>query len=285
MEWDKIRQEYETSELTLKLLAEKYCIKLGTLKSRKSREGWSRDATTKKVASKKEKVASSKKVATVYVENEDLTERQRLFCLYYVKIFNATQSAIKAGYSPDTAHVIGHENLRKPKIADEIRRLKGNMTQDVFVDAVDVLQKWIKIAFADITDFLTFGQKEVPVIGAFGPLKDDKGQPLTEIINYIDIKESNQVDGSILSEVKQGRDGISIKLADKMKALEKLSAYFDLFPDNFKRQIEEERLKLEHHKIFGSDQLEEYEDDGFEDALKGVTEEVWADDDSDESED
>lgn len=38
---------------------------------------------------------------------------------------NATMAAIKAGYSPESAHQIGHENLRKPEIAKEIRRLKG----------------------------------------------------------------------------------------------------------------------------------------------------------------
>jgi phage terminase small subunit len=77
--------------------------------------------------------------------------------------------------------------------------------------------------------------------------------------------------------VKQGRDGVSIKLADKMKALEKLSLYFDLFPDNFKRKIEEEKLKISHYKAFGPDEHEEYEDDGFLEALDGKIEEVWDD--------
>ncbi|AUO14788.1 phage terminase small subunit [Priestia megaterium] len=59
MNWDAIRKEYETSDITLKALAEKHEIKLGTLKSRKSREGWERDATStpKKVATSKKKDA------------------------------------------------------------------------------------------------------------------------------------------------------------------------------------------------------------------------------------
>lgn len=60
MNWESIRKEYETSSITLKALAEKHDIKLGTLKSRKSREDWSRDAT-KKDATKKKKVATTKK--------------------------------------------------------------------------------------------------------------------------------------------------------------------------------------------------------------------------------
>ncbi|WP_026582135.1 phage terminase small subunit [Bacillus sp. J33] len=59
MNWDEIRKEFETSKITLKALAEKHDIKIGTLKSRKSREGWSRDPT-KKDATKKQKVATLK---------------------------------------------------------------------------------------------------------------------------------------------------------------------------------------------------------------------------------
>lgn len=56
--WDAIRQEWESSNITLKELAEKHGVKLGTLKSRKSREGWSKVATQKD-ATKSKKVATS----------------------------------------------------------------------------------------------------------------------------------------------------------------------------------------------------------------------------------
>lgn len=48
MDWNEIRKEWETTDITLAELAEKHGVKLGTLKSRKSREKWSRDATKKK---------------------------------------------------------------------------------------------------------------------------------------------------------------------------------------------------------------------------------------------
>lgn len=206
-------------------------------------------------------------------ENNGLTEKQRLFCIYYVKNFNATQAAIKAGYAAESAHVEGSRLLRNAKVAAEIRRIKQQMTSGLFVEAMDVLQEYIKIAFADITDFVTFGKKEI-TIG-----KDKDGNPITKTVNYVDFKDSNMIDGTIVTEVKQGKDGVSIKIADKMKALEKLSLYFDLFPDNFKRKIEEEKLKIAHYKAFGSDEHEEYEDDGFLEALDGKAEEVWGDED------
>jgi phage terminase small subunit len=251
MNWEEIRNEWETSKITLKDLAAKHDIKEGTLKSRKSREGWTRDATQpetqrKKVASKKE-VAIPKKVykeqVEAIVESDELTDKQRLFCMYYIKTFNQTMAAIKAGYSPDRAHITGSELVRNRKVAEEIKRLKTNMTQDIFIDAMDVLNKWVKIAFADITDFLTFGRKNIEVG------EDEEGDPITAEVNYVEFKDSYMVDGSLISEVKQGKDGVAIKLADKMKALEKLSLYFDLFPDNFKRQIEEEKLKLAKVKV------------------------------------
>ncbi|WP_412762701.1 terminase small subunit [Priestia megaterium] len=295
MNWDAIRKEFETSDITLSALADKHDIKLGTLKSRKSREKWQRatkkDATKpKKVATKKKKDATTNLIRDdaieAIVESDELTEKQRLFCLYYVKSFNATQSAIKAGYAPESAHVEGSRLLRHAKVSKEIKRIKQDMTEGIFVDAMDVLQKWVKIAFSDVTDYLTFGQKKQQVMTMYGPLfekgkdgKIDKSKPVTEIVNYIDFKESSMVDGTIISEVKQGKEGITIKLADKMKALEKLSLYFDLFPDKFKREIEEEKLKLAQIKAAkdGGDN-EEFESDGFIEALDGKTAEVWGDD-------
>lgn len=62
--WENIRSEWETSKITLKVLADKHDIKLGTLKSRKSREKWSKDATKKDATPKSEKVATPEKRGT-----------------------------------------------------------------------------------------------------------------------------------------------------------------------------------------------------------------------------
>ncbi|MCJ8008913.1 terminase small subunit [Lederbergia wuyishanensis] len=282
--WEQIRNEWETTKITLAALAEKHDIKLGTLKSRKSRENWSRDAT-KKDATKTTKVATSikkdaqkqKEQFEPVVKSDELTDKQRLFCIYYVKSFNQTMAAIKAGYSSDRAHVTGSELVRNRKVADEIKRLKGEMQQGVFIDAVDVLNKYIKIAFADITDYATFGKREVPVIGMYGPVKDEEGRQVTEEVNYVDFNESSIIDGTIVTEVKQGKDGISVKLADKMKALEMLSKYFDLLSENDKKRLQEEKLKAEIAKVKGEDGTE-YEDDGFLDAIKSTTG-IWDEDD------
>ena len=280
--------DYELAErdymlgMKYKEIAEKYGVSINTVKSWKQRYNWNR----KGMHTKKEKVCTQKerpqkkkdKEVIEKLEDADLTEKQCLFCLYYIKSFNATMAAIKAGYAPDSAHAEGSRLLRNVKVAAEIRRLKGTMQEEIFVDAMDVLNKYIKIAFADVTDYLSFGQREVPVMGPFGPIYEGEGddkQALMKTVNFVDFKDSTFLDGTILSEVKQGKDGASIKLADKMKALEKLEKYFDLFPDKFKRRIEEEKLSLAKLKV--NEQEEEIEDDGFLDALKGEVSEVWDD--------
>ncbi|WP_319799508.1 terminase small subunit [Jeotgalibacillus aurantiacus] len=147
-------------------------------------------------------------------EGDNLTDRQRLFCLYFVKSFNATNAAINAGYAPDSAHVEGSRLLRNAKVAKEIRAIKESMRQGFFIDAMNVLDKYIKIAFSDATDYATFGRMEVPVMGAFGPLIDDNGQQITREENFVDFNSSDVVDGTIITEIKQGKDGIAVKLAD-----------------------------------------------------------------------
>lgn len=290
--WDEIQREWETTKITLAALAEKHSVKLGTLKSRKSREGWSResikkDATkTQKVATPVERMQPKKKELELVVESDNLTDKQRLFCIYYIKSFNATMSAIKAGYATNSAHVEGSRLLRNAKVADEIRRLKGEMQQGIFIDAMDVLNKYIQIAFADITDYVMFGSVERQVINeeTGRPKLDDNFKPITYRESYVDLKNHDVVDGTIITEVKMGREGVAVKLADKMKAMDFLAKHFDMVPDHFKRQLEEEKLKIAHAKTFGSDNQEEYEDDGFHEALNATTVEVWRDATSNEVE-
>ena len=243
--WEQIREEWETSKITLKALAEKHDVKLGTLKSRKSREKWSRDATkkdatkNKKVATNKPKVATKKKNKKVkeepVIENDELTDKQRLFCIYYIKYFNATKAYQKAyGVDYITANKNAYALMVNHGIKTEIERLKKERFEPKLLDADAILQKYIDIAFADITDFVEFGREEV---------EDELGN--TYEVNKVKFRESSEVDGTIITEIKQGKDGVSVKLADKMKALDFLAKYTDLLSENDKKRLQEEKLKAE----------------------------------------
>lgn len=272
--WKAIQREYETSKLTLAQLAEKHSIPLGTIKSQKSRDTkngnpWMRG--DKKDATKKDKVATKGGVATdkgcavnqvppevqmvvdafeeVTDENAELNESQRLFCLYYTKSLNATKAYLKAyECTYDTANANGPRLLAKASIRNEITRLKRERAAGIMLDGNDVLQKYIDIAFADISDYVEYGTtKEVMV--------DEEGFPLIDPItkeertyerSYVHFKNSSEVDNSVLSEVKLGKDGVSIKLHDKMKALDVLAKYTDLLDEKTKTkmQIEKERVQI-----------------------------------------
>ncbi|WP_307894052.1 terminase small subunit [Bacillus swezeyi] len=245
MDWEKIKKEYETTDLTLKALANKHNVKIGTLKSRKSREGWSRDPT-KKDATKKKEVATPQPI----IESDELNDKQKMFCLYYIKYFNATKAYQKAyGVDRNTAESIAYRLMGKDGVKREIERLKQERFNGVLLDAQAVLQKYIDIAFADITDFAEFGIKEVPATNENGPLEDEDGNPIMIATNYVAFKESSEVDGTIITEVKKGKDGVSVKLADKMKALEFLVKYTDLLSENDRKKLQLEKLKAETAKL------------------------------------
>lgn len=235
-------------------IASQLNVSEGTVRSWKSRYKWDCNVANKKrnVAKRKREENSKNKKAIAeavdqVIDNPDLTDKQRLFCLHYVRCFNATKAYQKAyGCGYDVANSEGYKLLVKPCIKNEIQRLKQNRLNREMLDESDIFQKYMDIAFSDITDYVTFGQEEVPVIAMYGPveIKDEetgKKVPLTKRINVVKFKESSEVDGTLITEVKQGRDGASIKLADRMKALDWLAEHMDMATEEQRAKIDQMR--------------------------------------------
>lgn len=289
---EKVAANYELAELDYmngmkyKEIAEKYDVSVNTVKSWKTRYKWSKDG--KKCAHKNQKSVHTKnrqisetenefsEPVAVVDENPDLTDKQRLFCIYYVKYFNATKAYQKAyECSYETALANGSRMLGNARIKNEIQRLKQNRLNKEMLSPEDIFQKYMDIAFVDITDYVEFGREKVQVMGAFGPVyeKDETtGEkiPITKEVNVIRFKDSNMVDGTLISEVKQGRDGASIKLLDKQKALQWLTDHMDMATEEQKARIAVLRAKAQN----GED--EEIADDGFLEALNSTAAEDWA---------
>lgn len=215
----------------------------GTVRRWKSTYKWGSERSEKKSERSENKCERSEKKANVrkkkeeviqVIENPNLTDKQRLFCIRYVRCFNATRSYQKAyNSSYETAMVEGCKLLRNPKVRAEITRLKQDRLNREMLDEHDIFQKYMDIAFSDITDYVEFGREEIQAMGAFGPIQVEdpatgKKVPLMKTVNSVRFRESDVVDGTIITEVKQGRDGASIKLADRMKALEWLADHMDL---------------------------------------------------------
>lgn len=250
-------------------IAAKYGVSINTVKSWKKRYAWSRNKKTKcikkgctqnkKGAHKKEAVAED--VSQVVI-NDELTDQQQLFCLYQSRMFNYTKAYMKAnpGCTYASAAVLGSRWMKNPAIQKEIEQLKQNRLNREMLKQEDIFQKYMDIAFADMNDFISFGQEEIET--DYGP----------RMVNSVRLKESDQVDGTLITEVKQGRDGVSVKLADRMKAIDWLADHMDIATTEQKAKIEQIRAKT---AIMSGTSEEETEDDGFIEALKGEVADVW----------
>lgn len=266
-----------------KEIAKKYDTTINTVKSWSRRYEWSKKKKkgahqNKSVHTKKE----CKKIAEEIVESSELDEERQLFCIYYLKYHNKVKAyqKVKPKTPYNSACVMASRWSKEPAVIEEINRLKKELYEDALLDSHDIVQKYIDIAFADINDYLEYGREEVPVMGAFGPViaknpKTGEDEILKQTINTVRFKESAYVDGTILSEVKKGKDGASIKLSDRMKALDWLSKHMNLATEEQRAKID--LIKAQTRKIAIDDEKEEIEDDGFLDALNASAKEDWED--------
>ena len=234
----------------------------GTVRRWKCTHKWDNERSESK-KSKKKKAAESE--VDQVIENPELTDKQRLFCIYYIRSFNATKAYQKAyGCSYENAMQNGSRMLRNDKVKEEIIRLKQNRLNQELLSEEDIFQKYMDIAFSDITDYVKFGTEKVPVMTMYGPAqvqdpKTGKKKTLTETVNIIHFRDSSEVDGSIISEVKHGKNGSSIKLADRMKALQWLADHMNLGTEEQRARIAQ--MKAQTDKLTGNNQEIEDLDD------------------------
>jgi len=148
-----------------------------------------------------------------------LTDKQEMFCREYLVDLNATQAAIRAGYSEKTAPVIGSENLTKPNVQDRIAELKGERNDKVGVDAAYVLRRLVEIDEMDVLDILI----------ANGELKPIKDWPKVwrTTLSGMDVTEMAGDSAGLLKK---------IKWPDKVKNLELLGKHIDV--QAFKEKVE-----------------------------------------------
>jgi phage terminase small subunit len=254
-------------------IAHKLDVPEGTIRSWKNRLNWDCNVANKKCnVAKQIKTQTKTKKAPLAAEveeldnNAELTDKQRLFCIYYVKLFNATkayQKAYKCSY--ETAHAVSYKMLANVGIKNEIQRLKQGRLNRELLSEDDIFQKYMDIAFADMTDYLDFGSSKIRL------LDTETGKMTTKTVNYVSIRDSNEVDGTIISEVSQVKGEVKVKLADRMQALKWLADHMDIATAEQKARLAILRAKANEGGT------EEVMDDGFLEALKGTAAEDWSD--------
>lgn len=150
-----------------------------------------------------------------------LTKKQELFCKEYLVDLNATQAAIRAGYSQKTAQQTGSENLLKPVLAKHIQTLFDARAEKVELNSEYVIKRLQSIDEMDVIDILDDELNIKPISQWPKTWRISiSGIDLTEISG------SNKEEKTI-SLLKK------IKWPDKVKNLELLGRHFKLFTDKF----------------------------------------------------
>ncbi|KFL47675.1 hypothetical protein IL54_3102 [Sphingobium sp. ba1] len=148
-----------------------------------------------------------------------MTPKQQRFVEEYLIDLNATQAAIRAGYSADTAHSIGHENLSKPEIAASIVEAKAKRSQQTGIDAAWLLKRLADEVVADLNDLYAEDGRVRPV----------KEWPL--------IWRQGLVAGIDVETIGEGAGHVTkIKISERVKRLELIGKHIDV--QAFKEKIE-----------------------------------------------
>ena len=151
-----------------------------------------------------------------------ITPKQMRFVDEYLVDLNATQAAIRAGYSTKTAAFIGAQNLKKLQIAEEISRRQKDLQRRTEVTQERVLRELARVAFADAADYV---QVETRIINR-GEVK----VPI-ELVVHKETAELSADQRAAIASIKQGAHGVEVKLHDKIKALELLGRHIGMFND------------------------------------------------------
>lgn len=144
-----------------------------------------------------------------------LNTRQLAFCREYIVDFNATQSAIRAGYAEKSARTTASRLLTNDDIQEKIREMIRERNERTMVTADRVVMEFAKIAFSNIHDVATW---------------PDGG-------SYVRLKPPDEVDGAIVAEVSNTEAGVKVKLHDKMKALEALAKHTGVYDEQVNTTI------------------------------------------------
>jgi phage terminase small subunit len=149
-------------------------------------------------------------------DNKDLTDKQRIFIAEYCNNnFNATQAAIKAGYSENSAQQIASETLSKPFVKNAIKSyLDEILSQYKDTLEYEIIQHYKIRAFYDISDILT----------PEGGLKVKELKELGENTKVIDGIETT-INASNIKNTK-------IKLANREESLKQLALYMNIIKGN-----------------------------------------------------
>lgn len=142
-----------------------------------------------------------------------MTKKQNRFVEEYLIDLNATQAAIRAGYSPNTAEQIGYQLLQKTSVLNEISKAMAERSKRTGVNQDRIVLELAKFAFVNMTD----------IVDKKGEIKDTATADDLSCIESIKYKHSDTDSGSSVER--------EVKIGSKIKALELLGKHLGMWND------------------------------------------------------
>jgi len=150
-----------------------------------------------------------------------LTPKQQTFVDEYLVDLNATQAAIRAGYSVKNAGKIGSELLQKTRIKAAIDKVMAERSRRTGINQDRVLRELAKVAFVNATDVINMDEATV---------RGDANREDTATIASVKVKTIPTENGDIVER--------EVKTYDKLKALELLGKHMSMFMDKLNLNAE-----------------------------------------------
>jgi phage terminase small subunit len=145
---------------------------------------------------------------------DSLTPKQKRFVEEYLIDLNATQAAIRAGYSEKTARVIGPENLLKPAVAELVEQAFKERAKATEITADMVLAELARVGFSNMSNYARWNEHGVLLTDS-EKLTDDAARCVAEVSQTVTAEGGT----------------VKFKLHDKVSALEKLGRHLGMFKE------------------------------------------------------
>jgi len=153
-----------------------------------------------------------------------LTPKQKRFVDEYLIDLNATQAAIRAGYSKKTANEQAGRLLVNVSVREQISRRQAARVERTQIDQDFVLTELLPLAASRVTDFVKVRRKYLTGLDGL-----EREYTVVDVIPTDEIPKDKL---GAISSIKQGPNGIEIKFHDKTRALELIGKHVGMFKDD-----------------------------------------------------
>ena len=180
-----------------------------------------------------------------------LTNKQKMFCKEYLVDLNASQAALRAGYSKRNHDKIGHQLIEKTRIKAKIQEEMNKRGRRIEITADKVLQEIARLALSNMQDYVIVDEKGFAYVD-LSKLTREQAAAIQEIHTDEVLEDDYEHLDAKGKPTKRTVRKIKFKLSDKSKNLELLGKHLKLFTDVIEHQlpkITEEKINERRHRL------------------------------------